>query len=104
MPTSSEQTSEKPPAFFRLRFVVTSRRGSLRVSYCGLAIGNQGVNILHAQAGIGLVEADRSEVRSSSAKSMNSWTYFLQGEGGGSLVNLNTRSKTGPMFLVKSAM
>src|SRR5260370_33050571 len=35
---------------------------------------------------------------------MNSWTYFLHGDGGGSLVNLNTRSKTGPMYLVKSAI
>ena len=35
---------------------------------------------------------------------MNSWRCFLHGEGGGSLVNLNIRSKTCPMFLVKSAM
>ena len=30
---------------------------------------------------------------------MNSWTCFLHGEGGGSLVNLKTRSKTCPMYL-----
>ena len=35
---------------------------------------------------------------------MNSWRCFLHGEGGGFLVNLNIRSKTCPMFLVKSAM
>src|SRR6266566_4127203 len=35
---------------------------------------------------------------------MNSWTNFLHGEGGGSLVNLSTRSKTGPMYFVKSAI
>ena len=35
---------------------------------------------------------------------MNSCRCFRHGDGGGFLVNLNMRSKTCPMFLVKSAM
>ena len=38
------------------------------------------------------------------AKSMNSWTCFLHGDGGAPLVNLNKTSKTSPMFRVKSSM